>query len=70
MIKDCSALTQGVQKPGFSALQIIGIGVDTTGSSHTTVLSNLHHAIWWGVFIFLLGLFYTIKFWPKKNSSN
>jgi len=32
-----------------------------------TVLGNLHPAIWWGAIMFVLGLFYTVKFWPTKN---
>ena len=31
-----------------------------------TVLGDLHPAIWWGAIMFVLGLFYTSKFWPKK----
>jgi hypothetical protein len=32
-----------------------------------TILANLHAAIWWGAIMFVLGVFYTVKFWPKKN---
>jgi len=31
-----------------------------------TVLGDLHPAIWWGAIIFVLGLFYTVRFWPRK----
>lgn len=30
-----------------------------------TVLANLHSGIWWGAIMFVLGVFYTIKFRPK-----
>jgi hypothetical protein len=30
-----------------------------------TVLENLHPAIWWGAFMLLLGLFYSLKFRRK-----
>jgi FtsH-binding integral membrane protein len=30
-----------------------------------TVLSELHPGIWWGAIMFVLGLFYTVKFRPK-----
>jgi len=33
-----------------------------------TVLENLHPAIWWGAFMFALGLFYTFKFYPKADN--
>ena len=29
------------------------------------VLFNLHANVWWGGVLFLLGLFYCIRFWPK-----
>jgi hypothetical protein len=31
-----------------------------------TVLGNLHPAIWWGAIMLALGLFYTVKFRPRK----
>jgi hypothetical protein len=31
-----------------------------------TVLDNLYPAIWWGAIMFVLGLFYTAKYWPRK----
>ena len=30
-------------------------------------LSNLHAPIWWGGFMAVAGLAYTVKFWPKRN---
>jgi hypothetical protein len=57
-------------------LQLAIFGVLITGSGiycyfyppeATTVLSNLHPAIWWGAIMLALGLFYTFKFWPKKQ---
>jgi FtsH-binding integral membrane protein len=32
-----------------------------------TVLSDLHPAIWWGAIMLALGIFYTVKFRPKKG---
>jgi hypothetical protein len=32
----------------------------------TTVLANLHPTFWWGSFMLLFGLFYTVKFRPGK----
>jgi hypothetical protein len=34
---------------------------------HPPVLSQLHTGIWWGAFLLVIGLFYFIKFYPKKS---
>ena len=31
-----------------------------------TVLNNLHPTFWWGMLLFLFGLFYTLKFRPRS----
>jgi len=28
---------------------------------------ELHPDFWWGAFLFLFGLFFTIRFWPRKE---
>ncbi len=33
---------------------------------HPVVLAKLHAGIWWGAVLLFIGLFYTIKFYPKK----
>ncbi len=33
----------------------------------TTTLANLHAGIWWGILILLMGLFYTVKFYPRTR---
>ena len=35
--------------------------------AHPVVLFNLHAGIWWGGFLLLAGLFYTLRFWPAKS---
>ena len=35
-----------------------------------TVLGNLHAGIWWGAIMLLLGLFYTLKFFPRNQKSS
>jgi hypothetical protein len=35
-----------------------------SGTLANVVLANLHAPVWWGGLMFLLGLFYTIKFRP------
>lgn len=32
-----------------------------------TVLANLQPTLWWGLFLLLFGLFYTVKFRPGKG---
>jgi hypothetical protein len=33
----------------------------------TTVLADLHPTFWWGLCLFVFGLFYTVKFRPGKG---
>ena len=35
--------------------------------AHDVVLANLHAAIWWGAVLLVIGLFYTVRFYPKKK---
>jgi hypothetical protein len=51
-------------------------GVLITGASiynlfvpppQTVVLEHLHAGIWWGLLLLVMGLFYAIKFFPKKS---
>lgn len=35
--------------------------------AHTVVLANLHAGIWWGIVLLAIGLFYTIRFFPRKQ---
>lgn len=35
--------------------------------SHPVVLANLHAGIWWGAVLLVIGLIYSIKFFPKKS---
>jgi len=45
-----------------------GISELVSGQTANVVLANLHAPVWWGGFMFLLGLFYSVKFRPKKSS--
>jgi hypothetical protein len=31
------------------------------------VMSELHTPVWWGAFLLAVGLFYLIRFYPKKG---
>jgi len=33
----------------------------------TVVLHELHAGVWWGAVLLLLGVFYTVKFFPGKD---
>lgn len=49
---------------------IMGDGIYELSSppAHPVVLANLHAGIWWGAVLLAIGLFYTIRFFPKKDS--
>jgi hypothetical protein len=34
--------------------------------THPPVLNSLHAPIWWGGLMFVAGLAYTVKFWPRR----
>lgn len=34
--------------------------------AHPPVLSNLHAPVWWGALLGVVGLFYLIRFHPRK----
>ncbi len=35
--------------------------------AHPVVLNELHFSLWWGAILFVFGLIYAIKFFPKKK---
>jgi hypothetical protein len=48
---------------------ILGNGIYELFSppEHQVVLANLHAGVWWGILLLLIGLFYTIRFLPRKQ---
>ena len=58
-----------------SLLTVYGVLILGTGlyellaarSSLPVVLPHLHIDVWWGAGMFLLGLLYVIRFWPKRG---
>ncbi len=48
---------------------IFGDGVFdlATGQVPHVVLANLHAPVWWGGLLFILGLFYGVRFRPGRN---
>ena len=59
----------GVLLSIYGAL-ILGYGVVEliTGQVANVVLANLHAPVWWGGFMLLLGLFYSLRFRPGRDS--
>jgi hypothetical protein len=67
----------------FKVWFVIGILLDVYGSmilgagiynyfcppSQRVVMEQLHAAIWWGALLLLMGVFYTIRFMPKKSKN-
>ena len=35
--------------------------------AHPVVLANLHAPVWWGAVLLAVGLFYFIRFFPRKR---
>jgi hypothetical protein len=59
----------GVLLSVYGAL-IMGYGVFEliTGHLANVVLANLHAPVWWGGLMLLLGLFYSLRFRPGRDS--
>lgn len=60
----------------FIGVLLTAYGLLITGSglyelvsppAHPVVLANLHAGIWWGAVLLAIGLFYTIRFFPRKQ---
>lgn len=56
-------------------LDVYGVLITSTGvyelivpPKHLVQMANLHANIWWGALLLVLGLIYTIKFRPRKES--
>jgi FtsH-binding integral membrane protein len=50
-------------------LLITGAGIYDFASPrlNPVVLANLHAPIWWGIVLLAIGLFYFIRFFPRKH---
>jgi hypothetical protein len=35
-------------------------------AAHPVVLAQLHMGIWWGLLLFIIGMIYFVRFYPKK----
>ena len=61
----------------FIGVLLTAYGILITGSGiyhlstppdHPVVLGNMHADVWWGAVLLAIGLFYAIKFYPRKDS--
>ena len=49
-------------------LIITGTGLaEYSAPPANVVLSNLHAPVWWGAILLVIGLFYLIRFFPRKH---
>jgi hypothetical protein len=50
-------------------LMILGAGIYNyfVPPVKLVVMSQLHAPIWWGALLTLMGVFYTVRFYPKKE---
>ena len=55
-------------------LTVYGVLITATGLielvspfPHPPVLAELHATLWWGIILLLIGLFYLIRFFPRKS---
>jgi hypothetical protein len=57
----------GLQLAIYGVL-IVGSGIYEfiSPSANPPELADLHPAIWWGAIMLALGIFYTVKFRPKR----
>jgi hypothetical protein len=48
---------------------ILGYGLMelATGQTANVILASLHAPIWWGALLLALGLFYGVRFRPRRN---
>jgi len=52
---------------------IYGVAIAVTGlvnwnhPAPGVAMTRLHADFWWGLFMTAIGLFYVLRYWPKKN---
>jgi hypothetical protein len=47
-------------------LLILGAGIYGLSHPANVVLDELHIGIWWGALLLVVGLFYVLRFYPRK----
>jgi hypothetical protein len=48
-------------------ITVTGIYEVSSPPAHPPVLASLHASIWWGIVLLIIGLFYFIRFFPRRN---
>jgi len=50
-------------------VMILGAGIYQViiPPANPVVMQNLHTGVWWGILLIAMGIFYTLKFKPKKE---
>ncbi len=53
----------------LTAYGVLILGAGIYGLSHPApvVLDELHVGIWWGLLLLAIGLFYVVRFYPRKQ---
>lgn len=53
----------------LTAYGVLILGAGIYGLSHPAdvVLDELHIGIWWGALLLVVGLFYVVRFYPRKQ---
>ena len=48
---------------------VLGAGIYNVVNppEHPVTLAHLHADIWWSIVLLLIGLIYSIKYWPSKS---
>ena len=59
----------GILLTVYGAL-ILGYGLMelVTGYTANVILANLHAPVWWGALMLVLGLFYGVRFRPRRDN--
>ncbi len=52
---------------GVYGFVILVSGLAEWSHPPNTVLAELHAPVWWGALLLLLGLIYSVKFYPRKT---
>ena len=51
----------------FYGIIIFAAGINGLWHPPTTVLSELHSGVWWGILLTVIGGVYVVHFWPRRS---
>jgi len=55
---------------GIYGLLICASGLAEWSNPPHTVLAELHAPVWWGAFLVVIGVIYSVLFWPRRHGPN